>query len=88
MTTRTTRSTLSFRSPFLVAELDAMQPPGDYLVDTEEERIESMSMLAWRRVATFLQLPSIANTRNLVERVCVDPVGLDAALLKDCGLTL
>jgi len=65
-----------------------MQPAGDYLVDTEEERIESMSMLGWRRVATFLQIPSIANTRNIIERVCVDPVGLDAALLKDCGLTL
>ena len=88
MTTRTTRSTLSFRSPFLLPELDEMQPAGDYLVDTDEERIESMSMFAWRRVATFLQIPSIANTRNLVERICVDPVGLDAALLKDCGPTL
>jgi hypothetical protein len=86
MTTRTTRSTLSFRSPFLLPEFDETQPAGDYLLDTDEEQLETMSRLAWRRVATFLYVPSIARTRNLVERVSIDPAGLDAALLKDCGL--
>jgi hypothetical protein len=88
MTTRTTRSTLSFRAPFLLAELDEAQPAGDYLVETDEERIETISRVAWRKVGTFLNIPSIARTRNLVERIGVDPAGLDAAHLRDCGLTL
>jgi hypothetical protein len=88
MATRTTKSTLSFRSPFMLPELDEAQPAGDYVLDTDEETIDSMSRLAWRRVATFLHIPSVALTRGFVERVCVDPAGLDAALLRDCGLTL
>jgi hypothetical protein len=87
MSMRTTRTTLSFRSPFTLPELDQTQPAGDYILDTDEEAIDSMSRIAWRRVATFLHLPSIAQTRGLVERVSVDPTGLDVALLRDCGLT-
>jgi hypothetical protein len=87
MSMRTTRTTLSFKSPFTLPELDQTQPPGDYILDTDEET-DSMSRIAWRRVATFLHLPSIAQTRGLVERVSVDPTGLDVALLRDCGLTL
>jgi hypothetical protein len=88
MSMRTTRTTLSFRSPFTLPELDQTQPAGDYILDTDEEAIDSMSRIAWRRVATFLHLPSIAMTRGLVERVSVDPTGLDVALLRDSGLTL
>jgi hypothetical protein len=88
MSRRTTRTTLSFRSPFTLPELDQTQPAGDYILDTDEETIDSMSRIAWRRVATFLHLPSIAQTRGFVERVSVDPTGLDVAMLKDCGRTL
>ena len=88
MTTRTTRSTLSFKSPFRLAELDEIQPPGDYLLDTDEEMIDAMSRIAWRRVATFLHLPASAKPGNSGELVSVNPAGLDAALLKDGGLTI
>jgi len=85
---RTTRSTLSFRSAFKLPELDEAQPAGDYILETDEETIDTMSRLAWRRVATFLSIPSVARARNFIERVSVDPAGLDAAVLKDRGLTL
>jgi hypothetical protein len=88
MTTRTTRSTMSFKSAFKLPELDEAQPAGDYILDTDEETIDSLSRLAWRRVATFLHIPSVARTRSSIERISIDPTGLDAAWLKDCGLTI
>ncbi|MFI5014853.1 MAG: hypothetical protein ACHQAY_21160 [Hyphomicrobiales bacterium] len=88
MTTRTTRSTLSFRSPFKLPELDEAQPAGDYSLDTDEELIEGISRIAWRRVAAFLHIPAIARPQGSAEFVSVDPAGLDAALLRDGGLTL
>jgi hypothetical protein len=79
---------MSFRAPFMLPELDHAQPAGDYLLDTDEELIEGISRLAWRRVATFLHLPAVARARHSIELVAVDSVGLDAAQLRDRGLTM
>jgi hypothetical protein len=58
VTVRTTRTTISFSQPFKLRDLDDIQPAGDYLLDTDEELIEGLSRLAYRRVATLLHLPS------------------------------
>ena len=74
MTVRTTRTTISFSQPFKLKDLDDTQPPGDYLLDTDEELIEGLSRLVYRRVAT---LPSISRPQGRTE------VELDAALERD-----
>ena len=56
MTVRTTRTTISVSQPFELRDLDDIQPAGDYLLDTDEELIEGLSRLAYRRVATLLHL--------------------------------
>jgi hypothetical protein len=86
MMIRSKRSTMSFRSPFVLAELPQALPAGEYLLDVDEEQLDCMSRLAWRHVGTFLHVPGVAGMRNSVEVIRVDPAGLDAALLKDCGL--
>ncbi len=57
--------------------------PGDYLVDQDEEPIESGSSLAWRRVATFIHLPAISKRATIQQMVPIDPAFLEAALERD-----
>lgn len=83
MTTRTARRTVTFVHPF---QLDGIgsQPAGTYEVNTDEESIDSLSFLAYRRVATTIHLRRDGATQVYA----IDPVELDANLLRDAGLTL
>jgi hypothetical protein len=83
MIVRTTRTTISFSQPFKLRDLDDIQPAGDYLLDTDEELIEGLSRLAYRRVATLLHLPSTSRPQGCTEVLSVSPAELDAALEKD-----
>jgi hypothetical protein len=58
MVSRTTR-TVGFSSTFGLPGVDGPQPAGSYRVDHDEESIESLTRLAWRRVASFIYLPGI-----------------------------
>jgi hypothetical protein len=64
-------------------DLDDIQPAGDYLLDTDEELIEGLSRLAYRRVATLLHLPSTSRPQNRTEVLSVSPAELDAVLESD-----
>ena len=55
----TIRTAISVSKPFTFRNPDDIQPAGGYLLDTDEELIEGLSGLAYRRVTTFLHLPSI-----------------------------
>jgi hypothetical protein len=83
MTIRTTRTTVSFSQPFKLKDLDDIQPAGDFLLDTDEELIEGLSRLAYRRVATLLHLPSTSRPQGRTELVSVNPAELDAVLASD-----
>jgi hypothetical protein len=83
MTVRTTRTTISFSQPFKLRDVDDIQPAGDYLLDTDEELIEGLSRLAYRRVATLPHLPSTSRPQSRTELLSVNPAELDAALEKD-----
>jgi len=84
MTTRTTHKTVTFARPFHLAGVDGVQPPGTYRVDTDEEQIAGLSFLAFRRVATTIHL----GRNGLTQVYRIDPVDLDAGLLRDAGLTV
>ncbi len=83
VTVRTTRTTISFSQPFKLRNLDDIQPAGDYLLDTDEELIEGLSRLAYRRVATYLHLPSTSRPQTCTELLSVSPAELVATLEKD-----
>lgn len=79
MTVRTNRETVTFTHPFRLAALDGVHPPGTYVVETEEELVEGLSFLAYRRTASVIMMPGPAGGSILVQVVPVDPVELDAA---------
>jgi hypothetical protein len=82
MTTRTTRATVTFRQPFLLKGVDRIVPAGDYRVVTDEELIDGLSFLAYRRVSTSIYLPATGHGSS-TEMLVVNPQDLDAAQERD-----
>jgi hypothetical protein len=80
---RSTRRIVTFTSSFALRSLEGEQPAGDYLVETDEELIEGISRLAYRRLATHLHLPSRSQSPDTQQMIAIDPVELEAALLRD-----
>jgi hypothetical protein len=79
MTTRTSSATVIFRKPFMLDGVDGILPAGSYIVDTEEEQLDTFSMTAWRRVATIIQLKRAGAT----DIVTINPEKLREALARD-----
>jgi len=86
VTTRTTKTTVTFTRPFSLSGFDGEQPAGSYSVETDEELIEDVSFPAYRRMATMMQLEAGSRAAGGVLQVAViDPKQLDAALAVDCA---
>jgi hypothetical protein len=83
VTGRTTRKAVTFTRPFALSGIDGTQPPGIYDVDTDEESVDSLSIVAYRRIATFIRVRRNGDTQVFP----IDPVELDAALMRDAGQT-
>jgi len=83
MSGRTTHSIAHFAAPFVLGGLEGKLPAGDYDIDHDEELIDGMSWLAWRRVATFIHLTAIAAAGATQKLVPIEPTFLDAALEQD-----
>lgn len=81
MTTRTARTTVTFTRRFAFDGIEGEHPPGTYDVDTDEELIEDLSFLAWRRVATAIHLPK----GGAMQMHRIDPAELDANLAADAA---
>jgi hypothetical protein len=85
MTTRTTTHIMTFRQAFVLAGIDGPLPPGDYRVDTDEELIDGLSFLAWKRVATIVHLPAQSHPALRRERIVIDPEDLQRAQDRDAS---
>ena len=83
MTNRTTQTFVSFRSSFILPGLDALQPPGEYRVDHDEQSLDIVSRQAWMRVASFLHLPAIGARGATHQMAAIRSEDLEAALEKD-----
>jgi hypothetical protein len=79
----TTQKVVRFLSVFSLPGFNVPQPPGEYLVNHDEELIEVASRVAWRRVASFIHLPAISAKGATQQMVPIIPADLDAALEKD-----
>jgi hypothetical protein len=86
MLTRTTRETVTFRSPFSLKGVDRLLPAGGYEVVTDEELIEGLSFPVYRRVATRMLVPA-QSYQGSVEMLTVDPLNLAAAIDRDAAAT-
>ncbi len=84
MLTRTRQDVVVFRRPFLLRGEDRPCPAGAWLVQTEEELIQSLSFPAWRRTGTTLRLRDPLPGRT-VRILPVQPDELAAALAADAA---
>ncbi len=80
---RTITTEVTFAHPFRLVGIAEVQPPGTYLVDTEEELLQAVSFTAWRRVDTVMHLPRRSTGPMVDQVVTIDPEALDAALALD-----
>jgi hypothetical protein len=83
MPMRTTSRAVTFRRPFFLSGFDAPQAAGTYTVETEEELLDGLSFLAYRRKSTTIYLHAQAGHPMTSETVAIDPDELDAALARD-----
>jgi hypothetical protein len=82
--TRTDRKTLTFKHPFCLKGIDRTLPAGAYQVITDEQSIEGLSFLAYRRLSTMMVVPD--KQASSIEMVTIDPLDLQAALDQDAML--
>ena len=85
MTTRTTKSTVTFTRPFKLGALGEQLPAGRYSIETDGELLEEVSFPAYRRTATVMQLMADPLRPGVTETIMVDPKQLEAALAEDAA---
>lgn len=78
-TTRQATVTVTFRRPFILDGFEQVQPAGSYLVDTEEELMDTRLSAGWKRTSTAMRLMR----HGAIEHVSVDPEQLQEALIRD-----
>jgi hypothetical protein len=83
MHTRTTTRTVRFNFPFSLSNVDELQAPGDYKVETDEEQIDSMASIGYRRTATFIHLHPQPGRPGISQMVPIDAEELERALKDD-----
>ena len=83
MNTRTKQETAIFTHSFTINGVDGVQAAGSYIVQIEEEVIESLSRLAYRRVETSMLVPLRPGSSSSVQAILIKPSDLEQALARD-----
>ena len=83
MTTRTIKTTVTFRNSFTLGNYEEVLPAGTYDVETDEELLEGLSFHAYRRILTLIHLPAKRMAPGYTRMLIIDPDELDAALKRD-----
>jgi len=83
VTIRTREKTVTFGNPFFLGGLEERQPAGVYTVETDEELLQGVSTLAYRRVLTLIHLHAKPGRPGVRETLTIDPNELEAALKRD-----
>ncbi|HAT87058.1 MAG TPA: hypothetical protein DCS30_14565 [Rhizobiales bacterium] len=72
MKNKLTKSVVHLKHEFSLPKSEQLYPPGDYNISYEEELIEGISWLAYRRKATFIEIPSIGTSKTRTEQHAID----------------
>lgn len=73
MFNRTKHRTIHFDRPFTLRGVHETIAAGDYEIDDDEELIEGLSWMAYRRVATFIKLPATVENRFRMRLIQIEP---------------
>ena len=79
MTVRTQVTTVTFNKRFAFPDSATTHPPGTFRVETDEESIDSLSFVAYRRVATRIHI----SRPGSIEVHTIDPDVLAWLLARD-----
>lgn len=80
---RTTRTIVTFKHPFHLGDVKELYPAGNYAIETDEELLQGVSFPAYRRVATLLQRINIQTPTRVMPIATIDPLQLEAAIVRD-----
>jgi len=81
MDTRNTSSQITFRRPFRLNGVDGLQPAGSYTLTVEEEKLDTLSVDAWRRTSATLCVPQ----GGAIDYAAISMEDLQAALARDAA---
>lgn len=87
MNMRSTRSTVTFASPFTLPTYPGNLPAGDYEVLVEEELLQGLSFEAYRRTATYLMVRGWGSHAGRTEMRTISDSDLKEALIRDAATT-
>jgi hypothetical protein len=65
------REAVILRHPFKIRGIDGLLPAGPYLVIKDEEMIEGLSLVSFRRVATMIVVPAAGLRGSAVEMISI-----------------
>ena len=74
---------VTFRRPFTIGDMATALPPGDYIVDIDEEQIPGLSFVAYRRTRTTITLPLATGSMTGRQLTDIAAGDLEAALARD-----
>ncbi|PKP80289.1 MAG: hypothetical protein CVT79_15640 [Alphaproteobacteria bacterium HGW-Alphaproteobacteria-18] len=83
MTNRVSKRLVTFNKPFSLDSIERQWPAGNYTIETEEEPLDNISLLAYRTVCTTMILHPPAGKSGRHIFIEIEPSELDAALLRD-----
>jgi hypothetical protein len=83
LTSRVTTRTVTFQHTFVLDEIEGVLQPGSYRVETEEETLDSVSFVAYRRIATHIFVPPQQGVSGGAQMWAIHPNGLAAAMARD-----
>ena len=83
MALRSTRSTMAFPKPFILSGYSGQLPAGEYEILVEEEVIEGLSFVAYRRTAVFLTIQGKDGQAGWTELRPITWTDLETALGQD-----
>ena len=83
MAIRTSKKTVTFKRPFVLGGFSEVLPAGSYSVETDEEPMEGISFLAYRKILTLIHLPAKSGNPGLTRTLTIDSNELEEALKRD-----
>lgn len=87
METRSIRTTLTFRNAFTLPHDVRTVPAGDYVLVTEEERLEGLTFNAYRRISGYLIVGGGAANPGRTEMIPMTEVELETLVARDIAAT-
>ena len=79
MDTRSKSSQITFRRPFRLNGVDGLQPAGSYTLTVEEEKLDTLSVDAWRQTSVTMYVPQ----GGAIDHAAISMKDLQAALARD-----